>query len=304
MLILCKVKVLSGYSAKNGGLVEVCGPGNGTTISLRFFMGEKNDSQEEVCEEETLHSDMVIVGGPDMDPHVLRDETYVLDNIPAARTYRTAHGSHWIASNVKEYDFVLYLDDDSFVDLKRLTVLLEGVLRENEDQAKLLSLGYIMETRLDPDGIDICEWCSPCDKCLQDPELTKLCGHFTGLFGLGTCAYFGSKWTPLWLLGMGWVWGRSIVEYIGQNAKYFKMRGSADVMLGYWLVAIEDIHWMDMSPNKFHDAPKPADKSTFAAYCTDETILVHRMIEALWDKVNEDTCHLECFDDDSPDPPS
>merc|ERR1712054_721674 len=100
----------------------------------------------------------------------------------------------------------------------------------------------------------------------------------------------------MWMLGMGWVFGRNIYEYVGRNADVLKKRGAADVILGYWLAGIEDIVWEEMGPPAgalFHDYPMHGN--TFAAGCRPESILVHRMNPDRWAKYESpDTCELNC----------
>merc|ERR1712079_595911 len=69
---------------------------------------------------------MVLVGGPDVDPPVQRDVTYILDR-PTSRAYRVAYGTRWIVENIPQTDFIFYLDDDSFLNLRRLVNLMESV---------------------------------------------------------------------------------------------------------------------------------------------------------------------------------
>ena len=54
-----------------------------------------------------ISGDLVVIGGPDSDPAVPRDATYVLDR-PCARTYRLAHGTAWLVQNRPDLDFVMY----------------------------------------------------------------------------------------------------------------------------------------------------------------------------------------------------
>merc|ERR1719265_812443 len=77
--------------------------------------------------------------------------------------------------NHKKFDFVLYLDDDSFVSLPRLFEKLEG-------KGPRLSMGWLMNTPLDWSTLDIgvCDVCSPCDQCINNPHLDKFCTQFDG----------------------------------------------------------------------------------------------------------------------------
>eukprot|EP00913_Durusdinium_trenchii_P009880 g9273.t1 len=50
--------------------------------------------------------------------------------------------------------------------------------------------------------------------------------------------YFG-MFAPKWFLGMGWVFGRRIVQFLAKNAADLKKHGAADVQLGFWLAPLE-----------------------------------------------------------------
>merc|ERR1711879_519415 len=92
--------------------------------------------------------------------------------------------------------------------------------------------------------------------------------------------YFGSKAAPRWMLGMGWVFGQRIVRYIGRNARSLKVRGAADVTLGFWLAPLEAVYFVSMDGGLFHD--HPGTRSTFASACTERSVLVHRMNLERW----------------------
>ena len=100
----------------------------------------------------------------------------------------------------------------------------------------------------------------------------------------------------MWLLGMGWVFGRNIFHFVGRNADVLKKRGAADVILGYWLVGIEDILWQEMGPpggHLFHDYP--TKHNTFAGGCHERSILIHRMTPTRWGRhFRPDTCQMTC----------
>ena len=46
-----------------------------------------------------------MLGGPDVDPPVAQDVTYVLSSEAAARTYRMALGSEWLIRNRPGWDY-------------------------------------------------------------------------------------------------------------------------------------------------------------------------------------------------------
>lgn len=289
-----------------------CQPAASHSVELLFFMSFPSGIEEEAAawREETEYGDLIEVGGPDTDPPVPRDATYVLDR-PCARTYRLAHGTAWLAKNRPEQDYVMYLDDDSFLNVPRLLMHLEHQASDS------LAMGYVMETRLDWSDTHVCELCDPCDPCRKDEGLQNYCARFPDI-ALGGCImaiqnckifddtdhaedesdalaicvpekirgirrlaeYFGSKVAPRWFLGMGWVFGRRIVQYVGRNSHRLKVRGAADVSLGFWLAPLEGVRFVSMNDGLFHDHPET--RSTFSRNCTDETVLVHRMTPERW----------------------
>lgn len=295
--------------------IHSCTERTADDVELLFFMGDANMTDAMRQEREEFR-DLVVIGGPDSDPEVARDETYVLD-YPAARTYRVLHGTAWLARNRPHLDYVMYLDDDSFLDVPRLLDQLR-----NRGTARL-AMGYVMETDLDWSGTNICEVCTPCSKCLGDSELLGFCEQFPQM-SLGGCAfavqncnilgkaneslgdcvasrwdsmlrltsYFQSRSVPRWMLGMGWVFGRTVVHFLERNAETFKVRGAADVSLGFWLAPLEDVDFVDMR-GLFMDHPE--ERSTFAHMYTSETLLVHRMNPKRWMAFRAGLCKLSLY---------
>ncbi|CAJ1425815.1 unnamed protein product [Effrenium voratum] len=289
------------------------------SVELLFFMAKPAESQEaQAWEEEAKYGDLVEVAGPDSDPPVARDVTYVLDR-PCARTWRLLQGSAWLAENRPEQDYVMYLDDDSFLNVPRLLQVLRA---QNSDS---LAMGYVMETELDWSKTHVCELCDPCSICRSEEDLKNFCSQFDIAMGgcmmaiencnifdgteitspeLPNCirrklqeirrvaSYFGSKAAPRWFLGMGWVFGKRIVRYLGRNSRRLKSRGAADVSLGFWLAPLENLRFVSMNEGFFHDHPD--DRSTFARPCTDDTILVHRMNRTRWNGFRPETCEMVC----------
>eukprot|EP00971_Amphidinium_carterae_P179438 3559030-Amphidinium_carterae.1 len=71
-------------------------------------------------------------------------------------------------------------------------------------------------------------------------------------------SYFGCANAPRWMLGMGWVFGKHIADYIARNSGRLKLRGAADVSLGIWLAPLEGVDFVDMGAERdrlFHDHP-------------------------------------------------
>lgn len=292
--------------------------GEGHSVEQLFFLGEADANRGEAFPDLTAESeefgDLVFVGGPDTDPWVPRDATYVLDR-PTSRGYRLAYGTAWLAQHRPDLDMVMYLDDDSYLHIPRLLQQLE------QHNSESLAMGFAMETPLDMSKTSVCDVCNPCEPCLKDQGLREFCEQFPDM-ALGGClvniqqcqlfnddedmmdcvrqknsetirvaSYFGSASAPRWFLGMGWVFGRRIVQYLARNVDNLKKRGAADVQLGFWLAPLEDIDWVDMKDGFFHDYPM---QSTFSHACTEKSILVHRMNETRWQGFKPDSCELHC----------
>lgn len=290
----------------------------GHTIELLFFMGDLNDTDPQIAQSEVEQfGDLIQVGGPDSDPPVPRDATYVLER-PCSRTYRLAHGTAWLMQHRPELDYVMYLDDDSFLQVPRFLQHLEAYGSER------MAMGYTMQTNLDWSDTHICELCSPCQTCKDQWELLEFCGELFPDMAFGGCTmaiqncrifdegkdlivcvaekrdgirrlaeYFGSRVAPQWMLGMGWAFGRRISRYIARNAKWLKVRGAADVALGFWLAPLEGVHFVSMNDGAFHDHPDT--RSTFARACTKQTVLVHRMRPEHWNTdFDQERCELRC----------
>eukprot|EP00913_Durusdinium_trenchii_P009879 g9272.t1 len=115
-------------------------------VEQLFFLGDAADVDEELRlglkEEGARFNDLVFVGGPDADPAVERDVTYVLER-PTARGFRLAIGTAWLAEHRPDLDYVMYLDDDSYLHLPRLLTALQA------HGSPSLAMGYVMETQLD-----------------------------------------------------------------------------------------------------------------------------------------------------------
>eukprot|EP00931_Biecheleriopsis_adriatica_P058799 TRINITY_DN35091_c0_g1_i1.p1 TRINITY_DN35091_c0_g1~~TRINITY_DN35091_c0_g1_i1.p1 ORF type:complete len:371 (-),score=55.48 TRINITY_DN35091_c0_g1_i1:29-1141(-) len=311
-------------------------------VTHHFIMGDMNDTQP--APDEAVHGDLLLIGGPDSDPPVSRDETYVLPT-PTARSYRAAYSAKWVEEHLHQVDYVMHLDDDSFLNLPLLIEILEkeevrfaasqNVTPQGEQQNRhpgrridMLALGHLMETFLDYDQYNICDWpsCQPCSKCREDPEIRARCSNRPSGWSLGGCVwfyetcskrgvqneselklcirdlkehmlrlteYFGTQMTPLWMLGMGYVLGREIISFIARNANVLKKRGSMDVSLGYWLAGLEDVHWVNMAQGAmFHDHPQ--SESHFSVPCHRASAVVHRMTPERWKDFDGASCRLHC----------
>mmetsp|Transcript_75049 Transcript_75049/g.172004 ORF Transcript_75049/g.172004 Transcript_75049/m.172004 type:complete len:344 (+) Transcript_75049:56-1087(+) len=297
-----------------------------------FFMGDPPEDprqREQAAEELITNDDLIVVGGHDLDPPVAQDVTYVLPR-PTARAYRVAFATRWLYHH-HDPDFVFYLDDDAFLSLPRLAMLLLGVMTHHSEGLDSAVVGFTMQTALDWSAMDmdVCDMCGDnCIQCVSDLDLRAWCKKVAPGMGLAGCLlamknckimggeegmstaecveytvkknnevseYFGSKWAPTWVLGMGWGFGRRVIRHVAQNAGQLKLRGAADVILGFWLAGLEDLDWVDVGTlggRRFHD--HPGGTSMFAAECTDASILIHRLNEARWRGFDNQTCKMTC----------
>lgn len=106
--------------------------------------------------------------------------------------------------------------------------------------------------------------------------------------------YFGNRQPPPWMLGMGWVWGRKIVDFVARNVDYLKLNGAADVTTGYWMAPLEDVKFVNMRDDGFfHDYPEYG--SQFSARCSNSSLLIHRMNFERWAGFDHTTCKLQCI---------
>ncbi|CAJ1364529.1 unnamed protein product, partial [Effrenium voratum] len=128
----------------------------GHDLEQLFFLGDEGEADEALLQtlraEQQRFRDLIFVGGPDSDPPVNRDVTYVLDR-PTARGFRLAMGTAWLAAHRPDVEFVMYLDDDSYLHLPRLLSALEA------HNTPSLAMGYVMETELDMLDTHICVVC-------------------------------------------------------------------------------------------------------------------------------------------------
>eukprot|EP00913_Durusdinium_trenchii_P013698 g12861.t1 len=233
--------------------VAKCKEGLQGEIELLFFMANPSEEHEAAAwQEESQYGDLVEVGGPDSDPPVMRDVTYVLDR-PCARTYRLLHGSKWLAEHRPNHDYVMYLDDDSFLNLPRLMAHLE---RQNSDS---LAMGFVMETELDWSQTHVCELCNPCEMCRKEECLKAFCAQFQNvsmggcMMAIENCEIFdgADTWIGVWVSELQ----LRIVRFLGRNAHRLKSKGAADVSLGFWLAPLEGVRFVSMNEGFFHDHP-------------------------------------------------
>jgi len=288
------------------------------SVEHHFFLGSLDGAPEDMLQAlmiEEQYGDLVFIGGPDSDPPAKRDETYVLDR-PTARSWKLAYGTAWLMQQRPDLDYIVYLDDDSYVHIPKL------IQKIDLHASPSLAMGYGMETELDITDVHVCTVCKLCDWCQTDAQLNTFCDQFPRL-SLGGCVaflhqcqlhypgedesacvrraatetfrvatYFGSKRAPRWFLGMGWVYGRRIANFLARNVDDLKKQGAADVQLGFWLAPLEGVDWVDMSDGFFHD--HPASGSSFSHGCSEASILVHRMTEERWQDFDPATCELQC----------
>jgi hypothetical protein len=277
-------------------------------------MADGRESREEAA----LFGDVLIFeDAPDRDPAVSRDETYVLDR-PTSVAYRLAAGVEWAWKAFgTDLEFYMHLDDDSFVSIPRLDALIFS--EHQSDFYGHFFLGFLMSTPISMDALDVdfcytCshDWSHLCEPFGMSPLECYHTGQTCAIFGKGSSIvdcfsleaakrfrqlnFFQNTWTPTWPLGMGFVFGRNIVEFIAINRDLLKMNASADVQAGFWLAPLENVHWIDLGvlpERRFHDYPRR--HSLFSRGCSNNSVLVHRVrTENLRKELDRDTCVLQC----------
>jgi len=255
-------------------------------VDLLFFMGDPAGSAlgETGARQEADHfGDMVFLGGPDTDPlprHGEDPNLRVLDGVASARAHRWAHGAAWLLEYRPDLEYLVQFDDQVLVSLPGL--LAQVVSHANTS----LALGWISwasltigETAYAP-----CETCKPdtrhvslctkyvqrfssgmemrgclavaqrcCDNLSSDggnqcggPGDLEACVAAAQEAGAAGAAYFGAIATPRLLHEACWVLGRRLVEFLAQNADDLKMRGAPRLLLGFWLAAVEDVHFVTL----------------------------------------------------------
>jgi len=127
----------------------------------------------------------------------------------------------------------------------------------------------------DGPGGDDCE--HPLEGCLE-------AGHQAGI---AASTYYGASSAPRGLHGAGWVLGRRVATFLGENAVYLRRRGHLDVLLGFWLAALEDVDFSALPEGALHDDSRTCPHSG--------VILATSMDERRWqEQFDPKTCELRC----------
>lgn len=259
----------------------------GHAMDQIFFMGQPPDAPTAELEGRTF-GDMVVLGGPDVDQEGPSDREAALHvlNTVRSRAYLVANGLAWLLLHRPGLDYVAFAPDHTLPLLPRL---LQEVRRHSNES---LALGHIGRSALlagSDHSLSPCETCTSepelhqhCMKRSHETHGTMDYRSCMGVArqccpdvakgiagaacpGLGSCVgavqdtgmpsalYYGTPESPRYLRGDGWVLGRRLAEFVAVNAHDLKMRGDPDVMLGFWLSAVEDVHFIDMGNNLFLD---------------------------------------------------
>ncbi|KAJ1528863.1 hypothetical protein ONE63_007235 [Megalurothrips usitatus] len=162
------------------------------TVKYYFAVGSKTlvgDKEETLLTEERHYSDMLIL------PEV--EEGYNL------LTTKLLASFSWIDKYI-DFDFLLKVDDDSYVDIRQL--LRELVRKEN---GKRLYWGYFSgHARVQQKG----KWTE---------RKWNLCDHYLP-----------------YARGGGYILSRELVHYLAQNANYLNFYKNEDVAVGTWLAPV------------------------------------------------------------------
>lgn len=261
---------------------------DGHTVDQTFFMGQPPDAASAELEGRAF-GDVVVLGGPDVDREGPPDREAALHvlNTARGRAYRVANGLAWLLQHRPGLDYVAFAPDHTLPLLPRLV---EEVRRHSNES---LAMGHISRSALlagSDHSLAPCETCASepelhrhCMKKSHETHGSMAYASCMGVArqccpdvaadvagascpGLGSCVdavqdtgmpsalYYGTPESPRYLRGDGWVLGRRLVEFVAVNAFDLKMRGDPDVMLGFWLTAVEDVHFVDMDGDLLLDA--------------------------------------------------
>eukprot|EP00747_Dinoflagellata_sp_TGD_P164777 gnl/TRDRNA2_/TRDRNA2_185172_c0_seq1.p1 gnl/TRDRNA2_/TRDRNA2_185172_c0~~gnl/TRDRNA2_/TRDRNA2_185172_c0_seq1.p1 ORF type:complete len:399 (+),score=66.86 gnl/TRDRNA2_/TRDRNA2_185172_c0_seq1:39-1235(+) len=143
--------------------------------------------------------------------------------------------------------------------------------------------------------LSVAQDCCPSGDCGAWGSLEK-CLAAAHTAGFEANEYFGSTWTPRWLRGMGWVLGRRLVEFIALNVEDLKMRGTPELLLGFWLASVEDVHFVHMHDGLFRKLPShAAEVNATGPLCSVDTVVAHGMDHERWVRwFDAESCVLRC----------
>ena len=286
--------------------------------SFKFFVSKNGLENENIDILTNLESeieefnDIALVDGPDRDPLISRDQTVVLDG-PVSVAVKQIAGIQYALHHFSNLTYFIHLDDDSFLSIPRIDKLL------SENESKDLYMGYLLKPMHDA---DVLYTVGACRDCLDHPmcaslsltpmkcnALVRACKVYTHEGSLNECIkteklkndrlinYLGNGFSAPWALGMGFVLGRSLVDYIAANAADLKLRASSDIQLGQWLAPLKRMQYRQMGlsghPSAFHDYPRR--NHLFAAGCSEASTLIHRVYTINWLRdFRKDSCTFEC----------
>eukprot|EP00400_MALV-I_sp_L67-5_P000993 gene993-531_t len=292
------------------------------------------EEKSNYLEELVYHDDLVILPGHDSDPPVARDITYVLDRPTSrgyrlahgtqwiVQHRQTVDYVLYLDDDaIVSVSRLLELIEQVQHPLLAMGFIMNTDLEHSqEDICELCGPAMCRRCMDDPDINEFCDYMRmfhpdlKLGGCLHYLNICKIFGvadddnpkEGEDTFPLGNCAlrvykeendlvqYFGNRQPPPWMLGMGWVWGRKIIDFVARNVDYLKLNGAADITTGYWMAPLEGVAFFNIRDDGyFHDYPEYG--SQFSRRCTNNSILIHRMNQERWQHLNTDTCELHCI---------
>merc|ERR1712039_919536 len=96
--------------------------------------------------------------------------------------------------------------------------------------------------------------------------------------------YYGTALAPRWPHGAAWVAGRALVQFIGENAPDLKVRGMPNLLVGFWLAGLEDVHFVNFQPGVFHDL-LASDKGGAPPSCPGNLAVAFPMNSERWEQM-------------------
>ncbi|CAE8593488.1 unnamed protein product [Polarella glacialis] len=242
---------------------------------------------------------------------------------PSSVGMRIAASMVWLLHNRPDFDYVVHLSDSS---LARLPDLLREVSRHDNSS---LVLGWLKESTSLTVAGGAQDGEVPCENCLEPPEQVRFCldmiqTSMAGMdyrgcmrvaarccngasdcgyddllecskpartVGFNAALYYGTALAPRSPHPAAWVLGRRPAEFVAENSHDLRMRGASEVLLGFWLAALEDLHFVSLPLGQLLSIPEGASCASGAA----PPLVVYGLDEDSWPRwFDEETCEIHC----------
>jgi len=249
---------------------------NPQQAAWRFLLGDVPPALfERAAKEASEHEDMLLLGGDDEIYYRHVGDAYELTNanpelvkiVLALRLLRDA----------LTFDYLMVVDDDSFVSLPNALELLNMVPDER------VYIGNMIDSVPQ-------RW---------DAKRKRIAPEYTVNLYLGA----PSK-VPIFAHGMGFIISQDVARFVGDMGLSLKARGNDDMLFGVWLRSLEHLHYLHYWP-WFVDHEEFA--GAFTQPCDSNAVVVHRMTVERWRRFTVHDCSVCAQPQDplsvEPDPP-